>query len=51
MTYLNFFNEKQMKYEPEPTESLVDDSSLVEEVPIKIEQDLGPEPLSVMKAR
>ncbi|KAI7802555.1 protein zwilch homolog [Triplophysa rosa] len=41
----------QMKCEPEPTESLVDDGSLVEEVPIKREQDLGPEPLSVMKAR
>lgn len=47
----NFSNEKRMKFEPEPTESLVEDGSLVEEVHIKIDQDLGPEPLSVMKAR
>ncbi|XP_065139321.1 protein zwilch homolog isoform X2 [Paramisgurnus dabryanus] len=39
----------QVKYEPDASESM-EDSNLVEE-PTKMEQDLGPQPLSVMKAR
>lgn len=47
---MNLFNEKQPKCEPEATET-TDDTSVVEETLFKVEQDLGPQPLSVMKAR
>ncbi|XP_050990919.1 protein zwilch homolog isoform X2 [Labeo rohita] len=40
----------QPKYEPEVTETTAD-SSAVEDTLFKVEQDPGPEPLSVMKAR
>uniref|UniRef100_A0A8C1MFJ4 Protein zwilch n=1 Tax=Cyprinus carpio TaxID=7962 RepID=A0A8C1MFJ4_CYPCA len=39
----------QPKCEPEATET-TDDTSVVEETLFKVEQDLGPQPLSVMKA-
>lgn len=44
---MNLFNEKQPQCEPEATA----DTSAVEETLFKVEQDLGPQPLSVMKAR
>uniref|UniRef100_A0A672T3Y2 Protein zwilch n=1 Tax=Sinocyclocheilus grahami TaxID=75366 RepID=A0A672T3Y2_SINGR len=40
----------QPKCEPEATETTAD-TSVVEETLFKVEQDLGPQPLSVMKAR
>ncbi len=47
---MNVFNEKQPQCEPEAIETTAD-TSAVEETLFKVEQDLGPQPLSVMKAR
>lgn len=49
-SFVNLFYQKQPKYDAESTETSAD-TSVVEEILYKVEQDLGPLPLSVMKAR
>lgn len=49
-SFVNLFDQKQPKCEAESTDTSAD-TSVVEEMLYKVEQDLGPQPLSVMKAR
>jgi len=49
-SFVNLFYQKQPKCEATSSETSAD-TSVVEEILYKVEQDLGPQPLSVMKAR